>query len=250
MKNLILAISFTVFSLALPLSMAQQAVEVTNEAAEVSNDAADVSEVAEKETRGIHISIDTDDAEEVGEEIEKALQAMSGLLGEEFSAELELELNNLDDEDRSKLRRKLKKVFGDDGVHVSGGGGDGIGLGKFVIAMTAISLSLGLPIIVLVLVLMFSHRKRKQKMELISSYLNADQPVPEHVMAEFGSSSSLASPMRNGLQLALAGIAIIIALGIIDDWETATLGLIPFAIGAARLIAWKYDSNNTNLEGN
>jgi len=93
-------------------------------------------------------------------------------------------------------------------------------------------------------VLMFSFRKRKQKMQLISQYLESGQPVPEHVMAEFGSNDSVSSPFRSGVTLLLVGIAVAIFLGTVAEPEVATLGLIPMAIGIARLLSWKYDKQS------
>jgi len=110
--------------------------------------------------------------------------------------------------------------------------------------MTAIILSLGLPVIILVLVLVYRNKKRKQKMELISSYLEAGQTVPEHVMAEFASDANNNSLFRGGVTFTIVGIAIAIFLGVAEDWQAATLGLIPIAIGVSRLISWKFDDTN------
>jgi cadmium resistance protein CadD (predicted permease) len=112
--------------------------------------------------------------------------------------------------------------------------------------MTAIVFTLGLPIIILVLVLVFSNRKRKQKMAVISSYLEANQPVPEFVMAEFGGNSAATSSFKSGLTFLFVGIAIFIFIGLQEGLEAGAMGLIPIGIGIARLVGWKYDTDQKN----
>ena len=242
MKNLIVAITFAMFSLTLPLSMAQQVVE-TDSAVEV--DAQEVETKIEKDGKRIVIDINTNEAGDAEDEIRDVIESVHEIFGEELGRELANELEGLDEDDRKELKHKLKKVFGENTIHIGDGEG-GIGFSEFLIAMTAIVFTLGLPVIILVLVLVFSNRKRKQKMQLISSYLEADQPVPAHVMAEFGSDTGTNSTFRSGLTLTLVGLAIAIFLGVVEDWETATLGLIPIAIGVARLVSWKYGNDQNN----
>ena len=260
MKNLIVAVSFATFSLGLPYAMAQQA--VAQQAAE--QNATDVEKVivttSENEgekidigKRRIVIDIATNEAREAENEIRAAISTVRDLLGDEIGTELETEIGNLSDEERDKVRLKLKKVFGGSGLSVGGAdgihfgdGGGGIGISEFLIAMTAIVFTLGLPVIILVLVLIFSNRKRKQKMAVISSYLEANQPVPEFVMAEFGGNSAATSSFRSGLTFLFVGIAIVIVLGLHEGMGAGALGLIPIAIGLARLASWKYDTDQKN----
>lgn len=226
MKNLIVAITFAMFSLTLPVVLAQQAV-----ATEQVDQLVDVED--DSETKRIVIDIKTDEARDAEKEVREAIEKVGEIFGEKLGEELRAELEGLDAEER----QELGKLFGGKNIHF---GGDGMGFGEILVASLAIVFTLGMPIIILVLVLVFSNRKRKQKMQLISSYLEADQPVPAHVMAEFGSDSGTNSNFRSGLTLTLVGVALAIFLTAVDDWETATLGLIPMAIGVARLISWKY----------
>jgi hypothetical protein len=263
MKNLIVAVSFATFSLGLPYAMAQQA--IAQQAA--AQDAVDVEQVVvvadEKEglktdvgKRRIVIDIDTNEARDAEDEIRAAISTVRDLLGEEIGTELETEINNLSDDERDKVRLKLKKVFGSNGLSVGGadgihfGDGGGIGFSEFLIAMTAIVFTLGLPVIILVLVLVFSNRKRKQKMAVISSYLAANQPVPEFVMAEFGGNSAATSSFKSGLTFLFVGIAIFIFIGLQEGVEAGAMGLIPIGIGIARLVGWKYDTDQKNSSDN
>ena len=230
MKNILFAVLFTAFCLSLPLTMAQV---VTNEAKVVETTAADDDD-------GFTVSIDLGSADEAEEDIEQAVRVVKKILGKEAASELKTELEDLNDEEREELR----ELFSGKAFHIGDRDGGGLGFGEFMIAMTAIVFSLGMPIIILALFLYFGHRKRKQKMELISSYLAANQPVPEHVMADFGSDANANSPFRSGLTLTLVGFAIVIFFVTVGAEEAAALGLIPVGIGLARLISWKYDQSN------
>lgn len=253
MKNLLVTVGFALFSMTLPLVMAQQVavvdasdpVQTEVKTKRISDSDNPDASASGSESKRIVIDINTNEATEAKDEIEEAIKTVHELFGEELGAELAREFENLDEDERSKVTKKLKKVFGEDGIHI--GGDSGLGFPEFMVAMTAIIFTLGLPVIILVLVLVFSHRKRKQKMALISSYLEANQPVPAYVMAEFGSDSNTNSTFSSGLTFTLVGIAIALFLGVVDDWETAALGLIPIAIGVARLISWKY-GNDHNKE--
>lgn len=252
MRNILVAVSFATFSLGLPYAMAQQTVDsasATDEQTEVTRNFED-----DRGNRRIVIDINTDEVREVEDELREVVEGVRKIFGDNIGSELASEIDDLNDEEREKVRSKLKDVFGDSGGFNVGGkdgiriGGDrrGIGFSEFMIAMTAIVFTLGLPVIILVLVLVFSNRKRKQKMAVISSYLEADQPVPEFVMAEFGGNSAATSSFRSGLTFLLVGIAISIFLGIEDGLGAATLGLIPIGIGIARLVSWKYDNDQAN----
>ena len=230
MKNLIIAITFTVFSLALPLTMAQQVVDKEAVAAAVKQ-----APKLDSEKDGLTITIDMKDAEEAEKEIEHAVKVLKKVLGEEIGGELESELEALDDDERDELRELFReRVFSK---------GSGMGGGEFVIALVAICLTLGLPIIILVAVLFFGHRKRKQKMELISAYLAANQPVPEFVMTEFGGNTKGGAGLRSALTLTLVGAALCIFFLVVGAKEAAALGLIPIGIGIARLASLKYEQN-------
>ena len=240
MKNLIVAITFAMLSLTLPLTMAQQVADVEPVAEVESNSETRV----ENDGKRIVIDINTGDAEYAEEELREAMETVTEIFGKKIGAEIASELDNLDADDRKELRHELRKVFHRGDFHISSDDSGGLGFPQFLIAMTAIILSLGLPVIILVWVLVYRNKKRKQKMELISSYLEAGQTVPEHVMAEFASDANNNSLFRGGVTFTIVGIAIAIFLGVAEDWQAATLGLIPIAIGVSRLISWKFDDTN------
>ena len=235
MKNLLIAITFTLFSLALPLTMAQQVVE--NEAAATKVPIKDSKAVKDSKPvkDGLTITVNMDDAEEAEQEVKKVIKVFKKVLGEEAGRELEAELEGLDKDEREQLHELFR-----DGVFSHGGGMSG---GEFVIALVAICFTLGLPIIILITVLIFGHRKRKQKMELISAYLAANQPVPDRVMAEFGSDMKGGAGLRSALTLTLVGAAVSIFFMVVGATEAAALGLIPIGIGIARLISLKYEQD-------
>lgn len=247
MKNLIVAFAFTAFSLTLPMVLAQQAaaqeVEAETSTSVQESDDGVQREVIEEESRsGVVINYDTD----ADDEIQETIDSFSSILGESIGRELRVELNSLSDRDKEKLSRQLKKAFDSDGIRVSGGG---IGAGEVIIALVAICLTLGLPVIILVVILIYSHKKRRQMSDLANTYIAAEQPMPEHVMAEFGSGMSGNKRLRSGLSFLFVGAALALFFGVVADPDLATLGLIPMAIGAARLIYWKIDtSNKTDIE--
>jgi len=251
MKNLIVAVSFTLVSLMLPLTMAQLA--VAQDAPDNQEAVESQSRIAAEETnvvvdgkkRSIVVDFDADDDEIKDDEIKKVVDKVTGVLGESFGRELTVEINSLSDREKRQLSNELEDLFDGNGIRIGGHGG--IGLGESLIALVAICLTLGLPVIILLLVLVFGQKKRKQMMDLAGAYLAADKPMPEHVMGELGSGMSSNKRLRSGLQLTLVGLALGIFLSVVAEPELFTIGLLPMAIGIARLIYWKYESKQPNV---
>ena len=236
MKNIIFALSFAAFSLGLPVLLATQAV-AQEEVIEQSKT------IVEKDEKGIRIDIDLSDAEDVSEEIRTMLDLVSDLVSEEMASELASELSALEDGDRQHLQVKLKKLI--DGKEFNYSDSDG-GMGiEILIPILGIIFSLGMPVMILLLVLIYGHRKRKQKMELINKFLDSGQPVPEHVMSEFSGGGNK-TPFQSGITLLLVGIALAFFLGTVAEPELATVGLIPAAIGLARLLSWKFENKQND----
>ena len=204
---------------------------------------------------GIVIRIDTDD---IGGSVQNAKDSLrqtirdkvAEIMGDEmqFSEDWETftdELNQLTPEQREMVEDSLDL----EDVVVSLHGLDldsdwdfsdsPASAGEVLIATVAIVLSLGMPIIILLLVLLFSYRRRKQKMELVKTYLDANQEVPEHVLAEFDTGKG--SHLSSGLKLLGVGIGLGLALWILTGEEVAALALIPIFIGLARLALWKME---------
>lgn len=244
MKKLILNFAFTVFCLTLPLLMAQTSAQAQDSEDSVSVSVSAESSIDENEDGKRRIVIDVDD-DEARDRVERVVEKLGRVFGENFSSELEIELNSMSERDREELEDALEDVFGDNGVHFDT---NGMGAGETFVAITALSLTLGLPVIILILVLLFGQRKRRQMMDLAAMYIKADQPMPEHVMSEFGSGKSGNQRLRSGLQYTFVGIAVVAILGTLADGGAATLGLIPIAIGLARLIYWKFDKAKSENE--
>ena len=202
---------------------------------------------------GIVITIDTDD---IGGSVQNAKESLrvtirdkvAEIMGDEaeFSEDWETfaeELDQLTPEQRQAVEDSLDLedvVISLHGLDLdSDMDFDSTSAGEVLIATTAIVLSLGMPIIILLLVLLFSHRRRKQKMELVKTYLDANQEVPEHVLAEFDTGKS--SHLSSGVKLLGAGIGIGLALLVLVGEDVAAIALIPIFIGLARLTLWKME---------
>lgn len=244
MKKLILNFAFTVFCVTVPLVMAQNAAQAQDneESVTISVSAENSTDNGDDGKHRIVIDVDNDQARD---RIERVVEELGKVFGDKFSSELEVELKSMSDSDREELEGLLEELFGGKGVHFDTGG---MGAGETFIALTALCLTLGLPVIILILVLLFGQRKRRQMMDLAAMYIKADQPMPEHVMSEFGSGNSGKQRLRSGLQYTLVGIALIAILANLADGGVATLGLIPMAIGLARLIYWKLDKTKSENE--
>ena len=225
MKEILIALAFAIFSLSMPLLMAQ---------AQTQEPAAETEEqTSGDDSAGAAIQLELEGLTPEQElRVKEAIERVSGLLGDKLSTEVKVELNTLKD--------LAKDEAFEGNIHI---GGDGIGFGEALVAITAICLTLGLPVIILLVVFIFAQKKRRQMMELAGMYIKADQPMPEHVLAEFGSSVGSDKRLRTGIQFLLVGAAIMAVLGALaDDGSVAVLGLIPVAIGLARIIYWRYES--------
>lgn len=248
MKKIILSFSFALFSMALPIAMAQQALAQDGDSAAeaevaISTDVqSTISDYVEEDgKKRIVVDISTDDPEEIEETQRKLLKVvdrLGGLLGEEFQRELTVELENLSDEEKQELNAKFDDLF-DNGIRISGGG---VGGGEAIIAIVAICMTFGLPLFILIAVLVFAQRKRTQMRDLVNAYIAADKPIPPHVLSEFGGGMSGDKRLRSGLIYTLVGAAFAVMLGILADWDVAAIGLIPMAIGIARLLFWRYET--------
>ncbi len=228
MKKTLIAFTFAVFCLVVPVLMAKA----------VAQDAEPNSvNTAPKAESSIKIEVEGLSAEQEGR-LRRAVDGLGDILGDRAKTELEVKLDDLSVAEKRRANRSLDNMFDGDEFDFQS---SGIGLGETIVAITALILTLGLPVIILLMVLIYAQRKRRQMMELAGMYVKADQPLPPHVLAEFGSGMTPDKRLRSGLQLVLVGIAIIAVLGALGG-EAATIGLIPVAIGLSRLIYWRYES--------
>lgn len=149
------------------------------------------------------------------------------------------ELDNLTDEEKKELSEALGELSN---IKI---GYSGIGFFETIVALVAICLTLGLPVIILIVALVSAQRKRRQMMTLINSYIEADRPVPEHVLSEFSGSPTGKKQLKSGINMFVIGVGIALFFGIISgDWSVSALGFIPMAIGAARLFNWYIDDKD------
>lgn len=242
MKKMILAIAFTVFTMLVPVLMAQAFAQdgaqlSVEQPAQASNDELVTKEI--DSNRSIVVAANNDDESGSQDRIARVVDGLGEVFGEQFSKELRVEIGGLNDDEKAQLNEALGKLFEGDSFSFDAGG---LGVGEAFVAITALCLTLGLPVIILLLVLIFGQRKRKQMMDLAGMYVKADRPMPEHVMAEFGTGLSGNQRLRTGLQYFFVGLALVIILGAISTHgETATIGFLPMAVGISRLIYWKYE---------
>ena len=228
LASLILALGVSLAaSFAINLAVAQEAQETVQEL---------------EDGQRIEIKFDTEELESAEEGFRKAVRIVKHIVGEdageEIRKELEAEFEKLSDGEKRDLAKQLTPRV----IHV---GDDDFGFGKVLVATTAIVFTLGMPIIILLLVFYFSSRKRRQKMELVQSYLQANQPVPEHVMAEFAG-NGIETPLRKGLIAMGLGLGLGIFLSAIAGPDVGAVGLIPFFIGVARVAHWYLEGRNLN----
>lgn len=237
MKKIIVIFAFTLYSFGLPLWMAHataqdsstQAVTVAVESDSLDSEIIESLGQMEVNIEGV--------SKEQEEKIRKLFKGLVKLFGDDIKAELEIELGELSDAEKEELLEKIDNFR--EGNHLSIDT-DGIGAGEALVAITAICLTLGLPVIILLLVFIFGHKKRRQMIDLADLYVKAEQPLPQHLVAEFGKASP-DQRLRSGIQLVFVGLAIVIAIGALAG-APGTLGFIPMAIGLSRLLYWRYES--------
>lgn len=233
MKRLLITFAFTLFCLSMPLLMAQ---------ASAQEEPVSITKVDD----GVKMKIELEGLNENQKErIEEIVEGLGSVFGEKAKAEIELELSELTELERVELEKGLEELFDGNNINVSG---HDFGFLEALVAIFAISLTLGLPVIILLVVFIFAQKKRRQKMELVGMYVNADQPMPAHVLAELDLGMTAEKRLRTGLQLIFVGIALIVVLGTFAD-EAAVFGLIPVGIGLSRLIYWRYETKSTSDKG-
>jgi hypothetical protein len=228
MRKTLIAFVFAIFSAGVPLMMAKAVAQEDTSAVTISESGSNV-----------RIEIDGLDSDHE-DRIRDVLEGLGDVFGDQFRAELEVEFDDLTSSERDRLNDALDRLVDHRGIKFYE---NGIGFGETVVALTAISLTLGLPIIILLVVFIFAQKKRRQMMELANMYIQADQPMPQHIMTEFGTGMSADKRLRSGIQMLLLGIAATAILGTLAG-EEAVLGFIPIAIGLARILYWRYESRS------
>ena len=239
MKNKLLSLSLVLSLLLAAPAYAQENEETAQETSVEQVATGSVEKPSEENTaveekdddhKGLRVQLDMDDDLTTDEKFEIATTAISKALGEDFSEELQLEIDGLTDEQKADFISSLEDGFVIDMTS------DDIPLAALFIAVPAVILFLGMPIFIVLLVLWFGHKKRRQKMELVNVYLEANKEVPPQVLTSFDVGA--ASSLRRGLMLTALGVGIVAAFSAFGDADIGALGLIPLFVGVARLIYW------------
>jgi hypothetical protein len=115
-----------------------------------------------------------------------------------------------------------------------------------VIPIVAISLLavFGTPILIVALAGMFIFSASRQRHRTIRMMVEKGQPVPAELLMTPTRAARQHSDMRRGVIWTMIGIALMVWLGAVNDWEGGawSFGLIPFLIGLGYLTVWKLEA--------
>ena len=151
------------------------------------------------------------------------------------------------------LLDEFEKLESDFGLNVNLGPSpecdSDVGPGAVVISIVAILSTFGLPFVIITLVLFYKHRKRRQRDLLISNFIDAGKDVPVEILRENSGSSTPKGNLEKGVMLTGIGIGLYLFLGLLMNWDIASVALIPLFIGLARIVIWKLGATNTTSDG-
>jgi glycerol uptake facilitator-like aquaporin len=108
-----------------------------------------------------------------------------------------------------------------------------------LIGLTAVILIFGTPVIIVMAVLMHRSRRIRMQNEVILKLADKGVPIPPEMFMDPQQRGN--SDLRSGLSMIGIGLGLAFGFYMAGGVEGAGFALIPFFIGAARLIAWKYD---------
>lgn len=161
---------------------------------------------------------------------EEEISALSGIL----SKLAETEWDQLDESEKQEIIEALEQV--EDGVEIDIDAG--IGAGKVFLAVILIFLTFGLPFTIVALILIYKHRKRRQRDRLITKFIDAGKDVPIEILVASGAASTSSGNPERGIMLMGLGIGLFLFLGLLIGWDVASVALIPFFLGVARVVIW------------
>ena len=156
-------------------------------------------------------------------------------------AELKGEWAQLDDSEREEIKAALRSVR--DGVSVELD--QSMDFKTMIVAVVAIVFTIGSPILIVILLLFFSYRKRKQRTALVEKFIDAGKDVPPEVLSVLSGNRDHTDNLHRGLLLSGVGIGFFLFLGLMVDWDVASIALIPLCVGIARLLIWKLDAKKS-----
>lgn len=108
----------------------------------------------------------------------------------------------------------------------------------------------GTPVLIVYLIVRATTRRRELMHENINKLLEQGKDIPAELLQAFQRQASPESDLYRGIRLSLLGVAIIIALSMLADFEVGSLGFIPLAIGLAQVITWKIQQNKQQANKN
>lgn len=111
--------------------------------------------------------------------------------------------------------------------------------------LVSAALIFSMPVIIVMLVLRSRERRRRMQHEVVMKLAEKGQPVPPELFLEQSQADDRKkkSDLSSGLSLIGIGLGLAVALYLNGDQDMVGWVLIPFFIGAARLISWKLEQN-------
>ena len=101
----------------------------------------------------------------------------------------------------------------------------------------------GAPVLIVAVILYFGFSRNRMMHRTIRMMVEKGQPVPPALLAPPPPAQRQRSDMRRGVVLMMVGLALVVFLGAVNDWEGGTwsIGIIPFLIGFGYLLVWKLE---------
>ncbi len=157
-----------------------------------------------------------------------------------------------------RIRERIDKRLTRKGVHFTVGSDenkrdrtDGIGFGHdedipgLAVPIVAIVFMtvFGAPVLIVAVILYFGFSRNRMMHRTIRMMVEKGQPVPPALLAPPPPAQRQRSDMRRGVVLMMVGLALVVFLGAVNDWEGGTwsIGIIPFLIGFGYLLVWKLE---------
>lgn len=113
--------------------------------------------------------------------------------------------------------------------------------------LVTVVLLFGMPVFIIWLNHIYKERRRRMQHEVVMKLAEKGQPVPPELFLDpQQAQKAKKSDLSSGLTLISIGLGVAVALYVNGNQDAAGWALIPFFVGAARLIAWKLEQNQKN----
>ncbi len=113
-----------------------------------------------------------------------------------------------------------------------------------LIPIFGIIFTFGTPMVIVWLVLANGARRRRLLHETIDKCIAAGQPIPPELFVETKPKNAANNLRHKGLIMTFLGFALAITLSALVGTDVASVALIPFFIGLAYLVSWKFGEND------